>query len=113
MQNYKYTIVALTWFKQIRYFFTPTSKRYLFFLIKRNKKLFAKHYFVSSTILSSEFSSFHRIKKPAIYSFVFLKLHLSNNYSEKKSKDCTAQSVAKTNLKLKGINVVKDIQRLR
>ena len=74
-----YIIAALTWFKQMRHLLPlPVSEIRFFLLTKSKKNLLAKHYFVSSTILTA-------LKNPDL-KFCFSETLLPNNYDVKKMK---------------------------
>ena len=105
IQSYIFNIATLTLSNQIRHFFTATNKQYLF-LTERSKNLCSKHYFVTSTILSCEFFSSAPITlknlqfKVLFYKNVIIQQLL---HKKKKNKDCTTQSVTKTDLKTERI----------
>ena len=79
---------------------------YFFLFTTRNKNLLLKHYFVKSTILSRKVCSSNRVEKPSSHDIVFQKFHnetIITRKERKKSKECTAQSATKINLKTESV----------
>ena len=99
----------------------PVSNINSFLLTKRNKNLLAKHYFGTSTILSSEICSSNCAEKLPFTIFFFKNViikQLQREKKGKKAKSAQLKVLPKLIKKLKGLKImVKDkiyrVERLR